>query len=136
MPSDPNLIAAILGEFRRILAAIGACEHTDDDRPPKFAYVEQRESAVDAEVKVLRVAAWLISMTSERSCALRDPKAPTVSRRFHDLLWGAFTLAPDGLSLIIEWQAGPLYGRGTRHRFGRDANGVFLLARGESVWVS
>ena len=136
-PPTSELLDLVLSEFQHALR-----EHlhypweAQYGTPPRYGYVEQTEWA-DNDLKRGRViAAWHISPDAVHTSSIKDRESPQIDGMFFDLFQGWFCFTPDLAAVFIDWQTGPRFGRGFRHRIGRDTAGRYLLDRGAATSVS
>jgi hypothetical protein len=137
MTTAPELLQLVLGEFQEALRA--NLQHPwgpSQGKPPKYGRVEQTEWTDDVIGKGKTLAAWRISPDTVRSSPVQEPRNPRIDGMFFDLLDGWFYFTDDLSAVFINWQTGPRFGKGFRHRIGQDAAGSYLLSRGTSTWVS
>jgi hypothetical protein len=138
MSVHPQLIELILHEFQMVLT-----KNLDDPweqrhgPPPKYGYIEHTHFVEeDSNRRGEAIAAWHISRTSIKTTLVRQTSKPSVNGIFFNLFYGDFCFIPDGSAVYINWQTGPKFGRGMRHRVGVDTLGEYLLSVGQSTWVS
>jgi hypothetical protein len=137
MTPAPELLEIVLSEFQHALR--GNLEYpweVKHGKPPKYGYVEQTEWT-ENDLKIGKaITAWHISPDAVRTTPIKIPESRKVDSMFFDLFMGWFCFAPDLTAVFINWQTGPRFGRGFKHRVERDNAGRYLLDRGVSTWVS
>jgi len=137
MTPAPELLEIVLREFQSALREnLQASWDEKHGKPPKYGYVEQTEWT-DNELKMGKaVAAWRISPGGVHASAIKRLESPKIDGMFYDMFRGWFCFNHDLTAVSINWQTGPRFGRGFRHRIGQDTAGHFLLDRGARTWIS
>jgi hypothetical protein len=137
MTPTPGLLELILSEFQSALREnLKHVWEPKQGRPPKYGYVEQTEWTENEAARAKPLAAWHISSNVVRPASVKDPGPRKIDGMFYDLFRGWFYF-PDDLSVVfINWETGPRFGRGFKHRIGQDTLGAYLLDRGASTWIS
>ena len=134
---SPDLLKLVFNEFQQAILEIQNHPwEAKHGQPPKYGYVEQTEWIEDKHKKAPGVLAWHLSTSTIRSTKVTELSSPKIDGMFFDLFAGWFYFSPDLAAVYINWQTGPRYGRGFRHRIGKDTLGAYLLDRGKSTWVS
>jgi hypothetical protein len=137
MNIPPNLLNIVLEEFQSaLLTNLNHPWEVRLGKPPKYGYLEHSEWMEDGFRKTTPISAWHISPTTVRQTTIREFAPEMQNRVFFDLLYGWFYFSENLSTVDINWQTGPRFGRGFRHRIGQDTLGEYLLDRGKSTWVS
>lgn len=134
---SPKLLNIVLQEFQSTLHSnLNHGWETRFGQPPKYGYVKQTEWMDDTHGNAPVISAWHISESVIHASSIKDALSPTVDGIFFDLLHGWFYFSNDLSVVFINWQTGPRFGKGFRHRIGQDTLGEYLLDRGNITWVS
>ena len=136
-PVSADLLQLVFNEFKQAMCDIQNHPwEVQHGQPPKYGYIEQTEYVEYQSGIAPAIFAWHISPSTIRSTIIKEQRTPKVDGMFFDLFRGWFFFAPDLSAVYINWQTGPRYGRGFRHRIGKDTLGAYLLDRGSGTWVS
>ena len=134
---EPELLNLVLNEFQTALRNnLDNASEFPRRNPPKYGYIEQTEYVTKPLRKGSALRAWHFSATTMRPTLIKETSIPKSDGTFFNLFYGSFCFAPNFSAVYINWQTGPLFGRGFRHRIGRDTLGSYLLGRGSGTWVS
>jgi hypothetical protein len=137
MSIPPELIDIILNQFQSVLKENRMHPwEPKHGNPPKYGYIEQKEWTENSHGNEPGIAAWYISEEIRKPSKLKGWGTPKIDGMFYDFLRGWFYFSPDMSLVHINWQIGPRFGRGSKHRFGTDSLGKYLLDQGENTWVS
>ena len=137
MTPAAELIQVVLSEFQRTLQRnLEAYRGSTSGAAPRRGYVEQTEYPENAHEAGKPIAAWFVSPDAVQLSSIKEPRSPKIDGMFYDMLIGWFYFTNDLAAVHINWQIGPRYGRGFRHRIGRDTLGGYLLDRGTGTWIS
>ena len=137
MTPTPELLELVLSEFQRTLREnLQYPWNAKHGKPPKYGYVEYTEWT-EGDLKMGKpIAAWHISADAVHTSPIKSPGSPKIDGMFFDLFKGWFCFTRDVTAVFINWQTGPRFGRGFKHRIGQDTAGGYLLDRGASTWIS
>ena len=136
-PPTSELLDLVLREFQHVLREnLQYPWEAKYGKPPRYGYVEQTEWADNDLKRGKAIAAWHISPDAVHTSPIKDRESPTIDGMFFDRFRGWFCFTPDLAAVFINWQTGPRFGRGFRHRIGRDTAGRYLLEQGVATWVS
>jgi hypothetical protein len=137
MTPSPELLEIVLSEFQHALRDnLQYPWEVKHGKPPKYGYVEQTDWSGNELKMGKAIAAWHISPDAVRTSPIKNLESPKIDGMFFDLFRGWFCFSPDLTDVFINWQTGPRFGRGFKHRIGRDTIGRYLLDRGKGTWVS
>ena len=137
MEPNSKIIDLVLCEFQDVIREnLNQYEDAEHGHPPKYGYILHTEWSDHEDEVGLAIAAWHISSDIVRTASIKEPSPPRIDGMFYDLLRGWFYFTEDLSAVFINWQTGPRFGRGFKHRIGQDTLGGFLLDRGKCIWVS
>jgi hypothetical protein len=133
----PELLGLVLSEFQDALSAnLQYHWSPTSGKPPRYGRVDLTERMEFAFAKWEPLASWRISQKAVYPGSVGKPPSPKVDGMFYNWFYGWFYFADDLSEVFVNWQTGPLFGRGFRHRIGRDVIGRYLLDRGACTWIS
>jgi len=137
MNPNKDLIQLILEIYQSVLTEnLNHSWEPKHGNPPKYGYIEQKSWTDDSHGNGPGIAAWYISQESQNTSQIKGWGTPKIDGMFYDVLRGWFLFSPDMSFVQINWQIGPRFGRGKKHRFGKDCLGKYLIDKGETIWVS
>jgi hypothetical protein len=137
MTPAPEMLDLVLSELQHVLREnLEQPWDAKHGQPPRYGYVEQTELTEDEGKKGKTIAAWHISPDAVRATPIKNLENPKIDGMFFDQFRAWFCFTHDFTAVFINWQIGPRFGRGFKHRIGRDTLGHYLLDKGVSTWVS
>ena len=137
MKPNSKIIDLVLCEFQYVirenLNQYGDAEH---GHPPQYGYILHTEWTEHENKIGQAISAWHISSDIVRTSTIKELSTPKIEGMFYNMLRGWFYFTEDLSAVFINWQTGPKFGRGFKHRIGQDTLGEYLLDRGKCTWVS
>jgi hypothetical protein len=106
--------------------------------PPSRGYVERKRFSTEPWTSESAIGAWMIEdyeRTTKIEPLIRLPKT-VIDGMFYDWLIGSWGVTDDLKQLAINWQTGPLFGRGFVYPILEAPTGVLYLGNGQTTWIS